>query len=96
MGGYLPSSVFGVIIAGRGRLSTVPFVRFIQQRGGTALYRPLCSVYIAGGRGQLSTVPCVRFYIGIAWRFGEGTVSDAPPPVGSVEVEYLECGAEKK
>ena len=77
MGGYLPSSVFGVIIAGRGRLSTVPFVRFIQQRGGTALYRPLCSVYTAGGDGsvpspvfglynrgeQLSTVPCVFVFI---------------------------------
>ena len=35
----------------------------VSSRGGTAPYRPLCSVLYRGG-GRLCTVPCVWFYTG--------------------------------
>ena len=63
--------------AGRGRLPTVPCVRFYTERGRRLLYRPLCLVlyrgdgsllspvfgFIEQGGGRLSTVTCVRPYI---------------------------------
>ena len=58
----------------------------LYNRGGGALYRPLCSA-LCSRAGRLSTVPCVRFYVEDNIVFeGRDGVRYPPPPVGKVEV----------
>ena len=61
---------------------------YLAGKGGKALYRPLCSVYI---RFRI----CVRCKQDLEWRFGDGTVAGTPPPVGRLEVEKIDVRCRK-